>query len=423
MQAPGVSGAHTYQELCIAARNDERRIAELAKRQHYRKPSSFPEPRQQDGSRTERVPNQETGQRAGPRYDRYRGPQVSGPSYHHYLSVKGATSDRGHQPLGPGPGPAPGRGRYTRGPALEPRRCFECNKVGHMRDCPQLKESPTTSQGVSRQVTTTGQLRFQGEDDATTMSTGSQDHLSPYLLYSDYDDDDSGSVRLQGTSRQITVSELNLLQENEENSHHQLSQYLASSDPDDDSEVRQVRLTDRGSRPQYADIQVQGVPARGVINTGSDITIIGGELFRHVATVARLRKNHLCKADKIPKTYDGRTFTLDGMMDLDLSFDGVTMKTPIYIRASATEQLLLEEGACRQLQIITYHHDVSDRKGRKWHPPAKVLPSAVVEDRSTCGASENDSAAAERKHPREGTQRESHARGEHPHNEEETKEP
>ena len=63
-------------------------------------------------------------------------------------------------------------------------------------------------------------------------------------------------MRPQGTSRQITVSELNLLQQNEENSHHQLSQYLASSDPDDDSEVRQVRLTDRGSRPQYADIQV-----------------------------------------------------------------------------------------------------------------------------------------------------------------------
>ena len=62
------------------------------------------------------------------------------------------------------------------------------------------------------------------------------------------------------------------------------------------------------------------------------------------------------------------TFNLDGMMDFDHSFNGVTMKTLIYIRASVTKQLLLGERACRQLQIVTYHPDVSDRKERKWHP-------------------------------------------------------
>ena len=85
------------------------------------------------------------------------------------------------------------------------------------------------------------------------------------------------------------------------------------------------------------------------------------------------------------------------------------MKAPIYIRASDTKQLLLGEGACRQLQIVTYHPDVSDRKGRKWNPPIQILPSA---DRSTCGASENDSAATGREHPHQETRRGSHARGE-----------
>ena len=296
------------------------------------------------------------------------------------------------------------------------------------KDCPRLKESQTT--GVSRQFTTMEQPCSQGEDDATTFSTGGQDHLSPYLLSSG-SEDDSESVRPQisghGTSRQITVSEkLNLLQQNEENTHgrHQLSQCLASSDLDDDPEIRQVRLTDRGSKPQYADVQVQGVPARGVINTGSDITIMGGELFRHVATVARLRKSQFRKADKIPKTYDGRTFTLDGMMDLDLSFNRVTMKAPIYIRAFATEQLLLGEGACRQLQIITYHPDVSDRKGRKWHPPIQILPSAAVEDRSTCGEHQRMIRLLQNGSTRRrDTTRKSCPRRAHPHNKEETKEP
>ena len=51
-----------------------------------------------------------------------------------------------------------------------------------------------------------------------------------------------------------------------------------------------VRVSDKGNRPQYVNIQVQGVPTSGVIDTGADITIIGGDLFKKVATAARLRK-------------------------------------------------------------------------------------------------------------------------------------
>ena len=37
MKAPAVSGSHTYRELCLAARNEEKRLAELAKRRQYLK--------------------------------------------------------------------------------------------------------------------------------------------------------------------------------------------------------------------------------------------------------------------------------------------------------------------------------------------------------------------------------------------------
>ena len=82
------------------------------------------------------------------------------------------------------------------------------------------------------------------------------------------------------------------------------------------------------SKQQYADVQIEGVPARGVIDTGSDITIMGGELLRHVATIARLRKSQFQQPDKIPRIHDARTFTLDGRMDLNVTFNGMTMKTP-----------------------------------------------------------------------------------------------
>ena len=38
MRAPAVSGAQGYRELCLAARNEERRLAELNKRREYQKP-------------------------------------------------------------------------------------------------------------------------------------------------------------------------------------------------------------------------------------------------------------------------------------------------------------------------------------------------------------------------------------------------
>ena len=98
------------------------------------------------------------------------------------------------------------------------------------------------------------------------------------------------------------------------------------------------------------------MPAQGIVDSGADITIIGGELFRIVAAVARLRKKDLKKPDRVPRTYDHRAFTLDGRMDLYL--DGTTMRTPVYIKMDAREPLLLSEGVCRQLGIIAYHPNV-----------------------------------------------------------------
>ena len=51
-----------------------------------------------------------------------------------------------------------------------------------------------------------------------------------------------------------------------------------------------VRVKDKGSKPQYVNVQVQGVPTSGIIDTGADITIMGGELFKKVAAAARLKK-------------------------------------------------------------------------------------------------------------------------------------
>ena len=123
------------------------------------------------------------------------------------------------------------------------------------------------------------------------------------------------------------------------------------------------KLTNEGSQPQCVKLQIQGVPAYGLIDSGADITIMGGILFKKVAAVARFRKRDLKKADKTTRNYDHTPFTLDGRIDMDLTFDGKTMCTPVYIKADAHDQLLLSEGVCRQLGILHYHPSVEPWRG------------------------------------------------------------
>ena len=134
-----------------------------------------------------------------------------------------------------------------------------------------------------------------------------------------------------------------------------------------------VLVTDSGSVTQCVRVLVQGVPAYGLIDSGADITIIGGSLFKKVTTVARLKKRDFMKADRVPRTYDQRPFKLDGRMDLDVVFGDKQMRTPLYIKMDAHDQLLLSEGVCLQLGIIKYHPDVETwRGGRKKSPQGAV---------------------------------------------------
>ncbi len=94
-----------------------------------------------------------------------------------------------------------------------------------------------------------------------------------------------------------------------------LDYLLSSSEDEDISDIKKVELKDGGSDPKCVTVLLQGVPATGLIDSGADITIMGGELFKTVAVAAKLKKKDLQKADKTPKTYDQRVFSLDGRVN------------------------------------------------------------------------------------------------------------
>ena len=95
----------------------------------------------------------------------------------------------------------------------------------------------------------------------------------------------------------------------------------------------------------------------------ADITNISGDLFWKVASVACLKKKNLKPADKVPRAYDQRPFTLDGRMELVITFGEMEISTPVYIKLDAPDQLLLSERVCRLLGIVGYHSEVQVWRG------------------------------------------------------------
>ena len=141
--------------------------------------------------------------------------------------------------------------------------------------------------------------------------------------------------------------------------------------------MKQIRVPDCGSRPHLAIVDIHGVPANGIVDTAADITIMGGKLFALVAAAAKLQKRDLRKQDRVPRNNDGKEFHLNGCMEMDLTFQDITLTTTVYIKMDIIDQLLLSEGVCRQLGILSYHSSVTSQEAQKRKGSATV-PSITV---------------------------------------------
>ena len=318
MRAPAVSGSKNYQELVIAAKNEERRLADFKRRQEYVRSSTSQTPSKQKSSTDQQRPVK----------NKY--PQ------------SGNDQQRSFQATDSNP---------------DSRKCFYCKKPGHLiQDCLQRKKKEGESRGPSRPPSAK-QVVAEAANDGVSAGDASSTNVS-----------DGGAQQPTGdgsgvTSPQEDVNPLSLL----------------FSESDEDGDVKQVMVTDSGSHPQLARVNVMGVPADGVVDTAADITIMGGKLFAMVASSARLRKKDFKPPDKVPRTYDRKVFQLNGRMEMEIAFAGKAMRTMVYIKMDAHDQLLLSEGVCRQLGIVTYHPSLlsQDRPDDTVEEPT-LVPSVRV---------------------------------------------
>ena len=111
-----------------------------------------------------------------------------------------------------------------------------------------------------------------------------------------------------------------------------LLSFLFFSSDESDAEVHTVRVSDHGGQLRVSKVEVQGVVIPGLVNTGADITIIKGEAFKKVASVARLKKRQLKAVDKTPYSYDRQPFKLDGRMNLNIRFNDKKICTPVWMQ-------------------------------------------------------------------------------------------
>ena len=150
---------------------------------------------------------------------------------------------------------------------------------------------------------------------------------------------------------------------------------------DGDDSVLLIRVEDQGSQSQWAKVSIQGISTDGIIDSGADITIMNGDLFKKIAAAAHLKKRDLKPDDKSPRAYNRQPFTLDGRMDLEFIFGERAITTPVYIKMEAHEPLLLSEGVCRQLGIISYHPEVRCSRKISVADPSReaVVPMGKVQ--------------------------------------------
>lgn len=125
------------------------------------------------------------------------------------------------------------------------------------------------------------------------------------------------------------------------------------------------------------EVMIEGVPVTGLIDTGSDITIIRGDLLYHIVGEANLEMQSLKTAEQKACTYDQKPISLDGQIDLKICFGKKEIVTTVYVKLVAPDQLLLSETVCRLLGIVSYHPRVKSG-GMLPHPEGNV-PSADLE--------------------------------------------
>ena len=169
----------------------------------------------------------------------------------------------------------------------EERRLAElqCRKQYHKSQNPQKKNDDTRSKQQE-----TGPKQSASSSKVTAIIVVGLDTTLTHYCHR------SNSKNTGRTPAQNKPANIKQVKSDSASVSQELVDMLYSSS-DEETDICSVRVTDKGSQPRCAPVQLQGVPVFSIIDSGADIMISGGSLFRKVATTARLKKRDLKKPD------------------------------------------------------------------------------------------------------------------------------
>ena len=101
----------------------------------------------------------------------------------------------------------------------------------------------------------------------------------------------------------------------------------------DNKIIRTWSYSDNGRESRCVEAKIEGIPVTGLIDTGSYITIVRGDLLSHIVSTAGLEASKIRSAGQMACTYDQKPITLGGQIDLNISFGENTLCTtaePVY---------------------------------------------------------------------------------------------
>ena len=82
---------------------------------------------------------------------------------------------------------------------------------------------------------------------------------------------------------------------------------------------KKVMQTTTGT-PKSIEVQIEGLPIRGIIDTGSDITILSGTAFQEIVTACGIKREQFKPPDTTTCSYGHQPLKLDGQLDLQVKF-------------------------------------------------------------------------------------------------------
>ena len=143
-------------------------------------------------------------------------------------------------------------------------------------------------------------------------------------------------------------------------------------------------------------VNIEGVPITGIIDTGSDITILRGDAFYSIVSKSDLNVHNLKAAEQVKAcTYDQTPISLDGQLNMKISFGEKVINATVYIKLIAPDWLLLSEEVCHMLGIVSYHPSVKfvDKRQPVVDVSCAMQPKGPISCNS--GASVGDQSSSE----------------------------